>query len=230
LFERLLPWLSIGKAAPVIRDLDDLDDAGLKSWLTKGLAEGKWTARAEAVSAAGGGTGAGMEAATATGDRPEHVLFFGVGAPSGGAAAVAPPVRVAVVALGDASVKTLAPCCEVMRFAMDDCLCRLLLRKEVYDAVSELACVPYDKAWTKLDRFATQLKENALPLRTSKRVLGLLRGIADFRASPASLATRILDGGRKALPEAELDELVRPIVRPIAFAANHLAPRLRPGD
>ncbi|MDI7267694.1 MAG: hypothetical protein QME96_06845 [Myxococcota bacterium] len=198
----VVPWLKTGVSALVVRDIDDLDLGGVVRWFEKSIADHRLDAKQMPEPEA----------------CPPGVLFFHVTAPT----AAARPARVAVVAVGDPTIAKLTPCCDVTRFAVDDYLLRLLVREDVYGAISELKDAPHTKAFAKLARFAASLRDNGLPVQTSKRVLGLLHGITGFRASPTEFAKRVLDNAKKALPAAELAAVIESLVEPLRFAARTL--------
>lgn len=105
----------------------------------------------------------------------------------------------------------------VISFGGDDYVLRLLLEKSVFDAFVSgegLKTLPHEKAIAKhkatADRLSEQLKQNGLvPLESGKRHLELLKAVIGFRASPATLACRVLS----STPEENWGSVVGPLVK-----------------
>jgi hypothetical protein len=104
--------------------------------------------------------------------------------------------RAAVVAVGLVGDAELCASYALELFAIDDFLLRLARDQGIFDGISEVAPIPYATAMRKLDRTIEVLRESdggAVRITKAKRVLFLLRAIADFRTAPASFAGRLID-------------------------------------
>jgi len=184
----------------VVRDLDDLAPEGCGDWLVREI-------RGLGFDADRGDCdgGSGVTVVTARGENGES--------------------RIAVVPVGLPGIADEVGIEGIAAFAMDDYLIRLALRGEVYASVSDFEDVPHDKVQAKLTRFTHQLRDNGLPIATSKRLVDLLKGITGLRASPAELADRLLDAAG-----ADMAPLLAPIPEQLMYALQAVrAPRTRDG-
>lgn len=108
------------------------------------------------------------------------------------------------------------------RFSVDDYVLRLARIQAVYDAISETAEVPFDKAMAKLDEVLKLFHDNQIPIESSKRLLHILRAIANFRASNAEFIGRVMAVAPIALEKDRFEELLAPLAADLQVAFESL--------
>ncbi len=185
--------LSSGLRAIVVRDLDVETWDGVRAWLEGELERRHWITYPGPVAS-----------------NP-RVVGFDV---SKGTVST----RIAVVSVGLPEETFLGAEYRVTQYSMDDYMLRLAREEGLYSRVSELVELPHAKAMEKLSRTVDLLVENGIPIRHSKRLLHLLRGLAGFRASPAAFADRFLEEAVALLGPSGLRDRFLPLVGDLADA------------
>jgi hypothetical protein len=134
--------------------------------------------------------------------------------------------RAAVVAVGLMEDRELCDAYALERFAVDDFLLRIVRVREIFEGISDLHDrLPHAAAMRKLDRTLDVLREDdghAMRITKAKRVLFLLCAIADFRASMASFAGRLLEVAAKTSDDSAVRALFEPLVADIEAAVGLL--------
>lgn len=149
---------------------------------------------------------------------PEAPCVLAVDGPNG-------PARIGVVAVGISGIGSELGISGVARFAVDDYLLRMVLCHAVYEKVSELEAVPFDVAEKKLRAFVDRLRENGLAVGTTQPMISLFKGITNFRASPAELAKRLVDGAIKAGGPELLRKMLSPMADDLRKVATEILGR-----
>jgi hypothetical protein len=190
----------IAGRAIVLRDLDDLDAEGVRSWF-----EGRLSVETKEET---------VEITTSAVDHPRVSVFDLTSGDRRG--------RVAVVPVGIPDDTPLCQEFEIGQFAVDDYILRLARDEAVYGAISEQKEVPHAKAEVKLAEVAALMKANGLPVKHAKRLLHLFRAITGFRASPAAYAERILKVAVKVRGAGWVKSQLQPLVDDVNWAVSEL--------
>jgi hypothetical protein len=133
--------------------------------------------------------------------------------------------KAAVVAVGLVGDHVLRGAYALELFAIDDFLLRLIRDQSIFDGISEVNAIPHATAMRKLDRTIDLLRESdggAVRVAKAKRVLFLLRAIADFRAAPASFAGRLIDVAAQKADAAAVRAMFEPLVGDLEAAVELL--------
>jgi hypothetical protein len=134
--------------------------------------------------------------------------------------------KAAVVAVGLVGDPELHDTYALERFAIDDFLLRLVRVQPIFENISDLHDrLPHATAMKKLDRTIEVLREDdghAVGVTTAKRVLFLLRAIADFRAATATFAGRLFDVAAKTSGGSPVRALFEPLVGDLEAAVSLL--------
>jgi len=131
--------------------------------------------------------------------------------------------KTAVVAVGLAGDAELRAAYALETFAVDDFLLRVVRDREIFEGISDQDPIPHAAAMDKLDRTITLLRTDdghAVRITKAKRVLFLLRAIADFRAAPASFAGRLIDVAAQKTDRSGVRALFEPLVGDIETAVT----------
>lgn len=102
----------------------------------------------------------------------------------------------------------------VKSHSIDDFLLVLLHERSVYDQfleVEKLKTPDFETTFSGLKKAAETLRKEGISIDRSKQMLDLVRAILGFRASPATLAERVL----KAAPSPIAEDLLRPLAEAI---------------
>jgi hypothetical protein len=135
--------------------------------------------------------------------------------------------RVAIIAVG--IPEDAAENHGIAQFAIDDYVLRLVRDRGTYEAVqqaetkSDFGTIPYDIALHKLTEVVKLLRENGIPIRHTKRLVQVLRGITDFRASNTTFGERFAKKALEKLARADAQSLLQPLLGDLEAAMRVLA-------
>ena len=110
----------------------------------------------------------------------------------------------------------------IAQFAIDDYLLRLVHHESVYQGVSELSEMPYEKAFNKLVEIVRLMKDNGVPIKHTKRLMHFFRAITGFRAAPATFASRLIEVGLTVLGPPEVRNMFLPLIDHVEEASRQL--------
>ena len=127
-----------------------------------------------------------------------------------------------IVLVGAGSTSSVIAGHHVDRRSLDDHLLQLVCESAAtLEALTEAELRSHDKAMMKLGELRNKLEEQEVPIRTSKRLLQLLRGIIGFNASPATYAVRII-AKANAVDRAALERCYAGVCEQLMTAAEQL--------
>jgi hypothetical protein len=195
------PIDGVAGSAIVLVDLDDLNAEQVASWFHKGLADQLSKAPPTAIDRRN------LEDA-------RLALFKLTGGGKTGRAVLIP------VGLAEDSVITKNY--GIDRFAIDDYLLRLVCDTPTYNAMTDFADIPQEKALSKLLEFVNLLRGNEIPIQNSKRFLHLIRAITSFRPSSAVFVERLVGKAIAGPGRERVRQLLQPLLDDIAAAARTL--------
>lgn len=125
--------------------------------------------------------------------------------------------QLVVVAVGRPDHPTLGATYGIDSFSLDDWIFPLLWKREVYEANSDFANVPFDTAMKKYGEVADLFRANKLTVNKSKAFLQILKAACGGGPSSATTIQRVIEKSYSVLGpagmEAELAEILADLDR-----------------